>query len=218
MLKFLGLPMLAIVAFSANPAKAHPHLYAKMTSAIVTSADGKITAIGVQWNFDETYTQFAIEGLDANGNGVYEDAELKPLTDENIANLKESNYFVSVLQSGKPVAAGAVTDYGQSLESDRLTLYFILPLQTPVDAKLAPVDVKIYDPDFFIAFDYVLKNPVNLDGALPAGCAMDLKPLPTTEETDQAREFLSTKGTEWKPEQPQDFGSMFAQSLVVSCS
>jgi hypothetical protein len=52
---------------------------------------------------------------------------------------------------------------------------------------------------------------------LPDGCAMSLKPLPTNEELDQTRQALADKPQDWKPEQPTDFGAMFAQALVVTC-
>ncbi len=46
---------------------------------------------------------------------------------------------------------------------------------------------------------------------------MALKPLPTTEELDQTRSMLADKPQDWKPDQPTDFGAMFAQPLVVTC-
>jgi hypothetical protein len=53
---------------------------------------------------------------------------------------------------------------------------------------------------------------------LATGCVMALKPLPTTEELDQTRNMLSDKPKDWKPDQPTDFGAMFAQPLKVSCT
>jgi hypothetical protein len=46
---------------------------------------------------------------------------------------------------------------------------------------------------------------------------MELKPLMTNEEIDKTRETLADKPQDWKPEQPTDFGAMFAQPLIIKC-
>jgi ABC-type uncharacterized transport system substrate-binding protein len=212
---------LAYVALSlgvlTTPALAHPHVFSTMRTAIVTNDTGLLTGVGVEWTFDESYTQFALEGLDTNNDGTFQSEEIQPLTDENIKSLLESNYFTYVKQSGAALPFGKVTEYGQTLKDGKLTLFFIVPLQTPADPKTGEIDVQVYDPEFFIAFDYVQDQPTRLEGKLADGCKTDLKPLPTAEEMDATRAMLSDKPQDWKPEEPTDFGSMFAQNLVISC-
>ncbi len=210
---------LLVLAFlgGAQPAMAHPHVWTVIRNTVVAGPDGKITGLKVDWTFDETYSGFALEGLDTNGDGTFAPEEIAPLTKENIESLVESNYFISIKQSGKSLPYAPVTEFGQGYDGAKLTLWFLFPLKEAVDAKAGPIEFKVYDPDFFIAFDYATENPAKLEGQLAGGCAMTLKPLPTTEELDQTRTFLADKGTDWKPEDPQDFGAMFAQALVVSC-
>jgi ABC-type uncharacterized transport system substrate-binding protein len=210
----LALTMLALTTGAA----AHPHLFATMETALLTTAEGKISGLRIRWNFDETYTQYSLEGLDTNQNGTYEPDEIKPLTEENIKSLVESDYFTAARQAGAEVALGAVTVYGQDMVDQKLSLWFELPFATPVDPKAGPFEARIYDPDFFIAFDYIPEKPPQLVGQLAPGCSMDLKPLPTTEEMDRTREMLSDKPQDWTPDQPTDFGSLFAQPLVVTCA
>lgn len=201
----------------AGPALAHPHVYSTMRTAVIADPQGMVTAIGVEWVFDENYTQFALEGLDLNKNGSYEPEEIQPLTDENIKSLKESQYFTQVKQGTNVLEQGAVTQYGQNQVGNRLKLFFTVPLQQPADPRLAPVEVRVYDPDFFIAFDYEQQDATRLEGTLADGCKLNLRPLPSTEDMAETRSFLADKGTDWSPDQPTDFGSMFAQALVVSC-
>jgi ABC-type uncharacterized transport system substrate-binding protein len=196
---------------------AHPHLFATMQTAVMTSAEGKVTGLRIRWNFDETYTQFSLEGLDLNNNGTYEPEELKPLTDENIKSLVESTYFTIAKFDNQELPQGPVTVYGQDLTDGKLSLWFELPFVTPVDVKAGHFEVRIYDPDFFIGFDYAADKPTEVVGQLPAGCAIKLLPLPTNEELDQTRTMLADKPQDWKPEQPTDFGAMFAQALVIPC-
>jgi ABC-type uncharacterized transport system substrate-binding protein len=199
------------------PAAAHPHLYATVQSALMVTADGRISGLRLRWNFDETYTQFSLEGLDLNKNGTYEPDEIKPLTDENIKSLVESKYFTVAKQAGIEVPQGAVTVYGQDMVDDKLSLWFELPFATPVDPRAGEFVARVYDPDFFIAFDYMPDKPPQAEGTLPVGCSMALKPLPSNEELDQTRSMLSDKPQDWKPDQPTDFGEMFAQPIVVTC-
>ena len=44
-----------------------------------------------------------------------------------------------------------------------------------------------------------------------------VKPVPTDAELDQTRTMLSTKGKDWKPENNEDFGAMFAQPVLIKC-
>jgi ABC-type uncharacterized transport system substrate-binding protein len=213
-------PLLALLflATGFTASGAHPHLFATMQTKVMTAADGNVTGLRIRWNFDETYTQFSLEGLDLNNNGAYEPEEIKPLTDENIKSLVESKYFTIAKQKDIELPQGAVTVYGQDILEGKLSLWFELPFATPVDPKAGPIETRIYDPDFFIGFDYVADKPAEVEGQLPASCAMELKPLMTNEEIDKTREALAEKPQDWKPEQPTDFGAMFAQPLIISCS
>ena len=207
-----------VLACASLPAAAHPHLFATMQTALMTTPDGKISGLRIRWNFDETYTQFSLEGLDLNKNGTYEPDEIKPLTDENIKSLVESKYFTVAKQADAEIPLGAVTVYGQDMIDEKLSLWFELPFATPVDPKAGNFEARIYDPDFFIAFDYIPDKPPQVEGKLPDGCSMVLKPLMTNEELDQTRQMLADKPQDWKPDQPTDFGEMFAQPLVVTCA
>jgi ABC-type uncharacterized transport system substrate-binding protein len=211
--------LISFVILSASyvQALAHPHLFATTQTTVMTAADGKISGLRIRWNFDETYTQFSLEGLDLNSNGVYEPDEIKPLTDENIKSLVESKYFTVAKFNNQELPQAPVIVYGQDMVEEKLSLWFELPFTTPVDPKAGNFETRIYDPDFFIGFDYLPDKPPTLEGKLPDGCAMSLKPLPTNEELDQTRQALADKPQDWKPEQPTDFGAMFAQALVVTC-
>src|SRR5206468_11484597 len=66
------------------------------------------------------YAQMALDGLDTDGDGIYSQDELAPLTKENIESLKDYNYFTYPRVNGKLVPIGAVTEYGQDRKSTRL--------------------------------------------------------------------------------------------------
>ena len=78
--------------------------------------------------------------------------------------------------------------------------------------------LKVYDPEFFIDFQFPEEEPVSMVGTGPEGCKLEVKQPPTTEELDQTREMLSSKGADWKPETAEDFGAMFARPILYTCA
>jgi ABC-type uncharacterized transport system substrate-binding protein len=208
---FAGLTLLSASAL------AHPHVIIEGWSDVIFNGAGLIEGIYIEWAFDENYSEIAIEGLDANDDGFYSAAELDVLTRENIAALKDYNYFVYAKADGKQLAYGDVTEYTQILTGKILKLHFRVPLAEPVDPRKAEFTYKIYDPSFYIAIDYAAKSPVNVIGTLPEQCKVELGKVVADEQTEQTREMLSTKGQDWQPEEEEDFGALFAQPVNVIC-
>ena len=214
----LYIVMAAMMAgFASTQARAHPHVWIEMQSDVVFTEDGLIKGVDLEWTFDDAYTQMALEGLDVDGDGLYSQDELSPLTKENIESLKDYEYFTVMRVNGEQQKIGEVTDFGQIWSNNKLTLHFQVPLEKPVDPRKNEFMVKVYDPEFFIAIDYVTENPVDIVGKMPESCKLVVKPVPTDAELDQTRTMLSTKGTDWKPENNEDFGAMFAQAVSIAC-
>jgi ABC-type uncharacterized transport system substrate-binding protein len=206
-----------LICSNASPLVAHPHVWIGMQSDVMFTDDGLIKGIDLEWTFDDGYTQMALDGLDVDGDGTFSQNELAPLTKENIESLKDYEYFTVMRVNGEQQKIGEVTDFGQIWSNNKLTLHFQVPLEKPVDPKKDEFVVKVYDPDFFIAIDYVEKDPVDVVGKMPESCKLVVKPVPTDAELDQTRIMLSTKGTDWKPEVSEDFGAMFAQAVSIAC-
>lgn len=212
-----ALTIASMAACASTPAFAHPHVWIEMRSDVVFSDDGLIKGVNLEWTFDDGYTQMALDGLDTNGDGVYSQPEIEPLTKENIASLKDYEYFTVMRVNGEKQEIGEVTEYGQIWSNDKLALHFHVPLKNPVDPTKGQFMVKVYDPEFFIAIDYVQDDPVAVLGNIPAACKLVVKPVPTDAELEQTRQMLSTKGTDWQPENNEDFGAMFAQAVTIEC-
>src|SRR5438105_1697105 len=212
----LALP-LCLLAGTA-PVSAHPHMWIDMRSYVVFDARGLITGIDLEWTFDDGYAQMALDGLDTNGDGVYSQDELAPLTKENIESLKEYNYFTYPRVNGKLVPIGAVTEYGQVYSNNKLTLHFQAPLVTAVDPRKDEFLYKIYDPEFFIDIEYPDKTSVGFVGTAPKSCTLKLIEVTADQQTLQIKQMLSTKGKEWKPPENEDYGGLFAQPVLIVCN
>ena len=196
---------------------AHPHVWVDMRSDVVFNADGKISGVDVEWTFDDGYAAEALDGMDTNGDGEYSQEELVPLTKENMDSLKDYKYFTymrvgeNLLPTETPIRAG------QTYNGKKLQLHFEVPLKTPFDPRQRDFMLKVYDPEFFIDFEYLKKDPVGIESEVPNGCKVIVKPVPTDAESTQTLAMLSTKDKQWKPENGEDFGSIFAQAVVVTC-
>jgi ABC-type uncharacterized transport system substrate-binding protein len=209
--------LLLIWVLMPGLALAHPHVWVEMRTDVVFSSDGKISGIDIEWNFDDAYAADALQGMDTNGDGEYSQVELVALTNENLDSIKDYDYFTKMWGADKILQTGPPINAGQTYNGNKLQLHFTLPLLQPFDARAAEFKVKIYDPEFYIAFDYGKELPVGTDGPIATGCELILKPLPTDAEIFATQEMLASKGVDWKPENGEDFGSMFAQALVVTC-
>jgi ABC-type uncharacterized transport system substrate-binding protein len=209
-----GVVMLCVT----HRATAHPHVWIDMRSDIVFDDSGRIIAVNLSWSFDDGYAQVALDGLDTDGDGLYSQQELEPLTKENIASLKDYDYFTVMRFNGEKLAQGEVVEAGQIWSNNKLQLHFQVPLKSPVDPTKGEFMLKVYDPEFFIAMDYVQDEPVSVVGNKPKSCQLIVKPVPTDAEIDATRDMLSTKGADWKPENNEDFGALFAQPVLIECS
>ena len=91
--KFYCAALILIAAVTvAAPALAHPHVWVtyKMT---VDYDKGTVTGVDHVWSFDDAYTAMALEGLDKNNDGKYDQAELAELLKVNMDGLTDFNYF-----------------------------------------------------------------------------------------------------------------------------
>ena len=197
---------------------AHPHVWADMRSNLIFADDGKISGVNLEWTFDDAYAAEALAGMDTNGDGKYSPEELAPLTEENMKSLKGYNFFTLMKSGSKQLEAAPPIRAGQSYINKKLTLHFEVPLKVHFDPHKGEFMLKVYDPEYFIEFDYAKKQPVGVEGLIPSDCMMVLKPMPTTAESDQTLAMLSTKPIGWKPENGEDFGSIFAQPVLVTCN
>ena len=201
----------------ATAVAAHPHVWATVRSEIVLGPDHKITGIRHAWTFDEFYTAMAVEGLDANKDGVYSKEELAPLAKVNVESLKEFDYFTYVHLQGeddKLLKLKPPVDYWIDYDKSVLTLHFTLPLEQPVDTHGKPVDVNVYDPSFFVAFGFATEKPITLGGSESKGCTAKVL-LPDAETAADSKALTESFFSQLGPN--SNFGSQFAQTVTVSC-
>jgi ABC-type uncharacterized transport system substrate-binding protein len=154
-------------------AEAHPHVWITAKTTVLHD-HGAFVGLSYTWTFDQDYTATAIEGLDKNGDGVYDRAELNELAKVNMDGLKEYAYFSHVFLSGRKVPVGEARDYWLEHKGGLLVLHLTLPFAEPVPADAKGFAFAVHDPEFFIAFDLEAPDSVKLGVGAPKGCAVKM--------------------------------------------
>jgi ABC-type uncharacterized transport system substrate-binding protein len=207
----LGLLLLAGgTGLGASTAQAHPHVWITATSELLYAPDGSITGVRHAWTFDDMFSTYALQGIETKQKGVYSREELGPLALTNVESLKEYGFFTFAKADGKKEKFQEPVDYYLEYKDAALTLYFTLPLKTPVKPKQLVLEV--FDPEFFIDFTLAEKAPIKLVGA-PAACQMKFeRPNDGAAGAQKIGEqnFLSGGAN-------ANYGAMFANKITVDC-
>jgi len=205
------LALAALVLFAAAPAQAHPHVWVTMKSDIVYGADGSVTGVRHAWTFDDMFSVFATQGLEAKEKGKFTREELAPLAQVNIESMKEYEYFTIAHANGKQLEFTTPVDYWLEFNDGLLTLHFTLPLSSPV--KAADFQVEMYDPTWFVDFTFAEKDPAHLVGA-PTACTLAVARPGEAQAQPQARlgeSFFQNLAP------GSNYGAQFSNKISVKC-
>jgi ABC-type uncharacterized transport system substrate-binding protein len=207
--RWLGLLLAGAITLAASAAEAHPHVWITAKSEVVYAPDGTITGVRHAWTFDDMFSTYALQGIEAKTKGAYSREELASLAQTNVESLKEFAYFTFAKADGKKERFLEPVDYFLEYKDAALTLHFTLPAKTPFKARQLALEV--FDPAFFIDFQFADKDPIKLVGA-PADCKMQFqRPNDGAAGAQKLGEqnFLSGDNS--------NYGAMFANKIMVDC-
>jgi ABC-type uncharacterized transport system substrate-binding protein len=201
-------------ALAPRQAQAHPHVWVTMTTEFLYDQNGAVTGLRQAWSFDDMFSAFATIGIPAKTKGHFTPAELQPIADVNVTAMKDFDYYTYASVDGKRDrdAFADPVDYSASFDPQTsvLTLHFTLPLRAPLKAKV--LQIKIYDPTFFVDFAYTAKDSVRLVGA-PAHCTVvtEKPPDPNFVSSQQLNKGFVPS------ELYVGMGDSFANKITVQC-
>jgi len=208
--RLLGLLGLAAsLVLGAAAAEAHPHVWITARSEVIYTPDGSISGVRHAWTFDDMFSTYALQGIEAKSKGAFSREELAPLAQTNVESLKEFGYFTFARADGKKERFLEPVDYFLEYSDSLLTLYFTLPAKVPFKGKQTALEV--FDPAFFIDFKYAGKEPVKLLGA-PADCKLQfVRPGDGAAGAQKLGEQSLAGGD------GANYGAMFANKIMVEC-
>jgi len=194
----------------AASAGAHPHVWVTMKSEIVYAPDGSVTGVRHAWTFDDMFSAFATQGLEAKKKGEFTREELAPLAEVNVTSLKDFDYFTYAKANGKKTPFNGPVDYYLDYSDQVLTLHFTLPFKTPV--KAPNLDIEVFDPSYFVDFAFAEKDPVALLHA-PPQCKL------ATAKAGDATPPQFQRLPDALANQPDtmNYGAQFANKIAVKC-
>jgi len=209
-----GLCVVIALAMMSGTAQAHPHVWIVAKSELVYAPDGTITGVRHAWTFDDMFSTYALQGIETKTKGAYTRDELKSLAQTNVESLKEYGFFtfakVGPTGSQKKEKFNEPVDYYLDYKDAALTLHFTLPFKTPFKAEALALEV--FDPSYFIDFQFNEKDPVTLVGA-PANCKLTVeRPSDSSAKSQTMNEQTFLNGDN------SNYGAMFANKINVSCA
>jgi len=215
MLKSLSLPLLLATALNAaaSPAAhAHPHEFVTLAMEAIFNGKGEITGMRYNWEFDELFTAFAVEGQDNNKNGKAEAKELLALGNEILGNIHEINYFTKFDARYPAPALKPAALVDAKLAKRQFSMTFSVAFKEPYSLKSGAFSYAIYDDEFYIAMMHAdAEKALKLSNA-PKGCKWNLRE-PDPDEDVTA--FASSLGR--NESGGSDLGAEFAEWVSITC-
>lgn len=163
------------------PALAHPHVFVDAKERIVFGKAGDITAIENIWVFDQAYSAWAVQGIDADASGRLTKPALQGLADLILKNLGDYDYYTfagegrqdfTLVPKGRPNLTQDTAGH--------LILDFSLAVQSPQPMRAA-AKISINDPTFYVSILVRDISDVSMAGA-PQGCTLAMqrgRPMPS---------------------------------------
>ncbi len=207
----LALASLASIA-SVKQAFAHPHEFVTMRITAQFDDNGHVTGLLYNWTFDPFFTAYAVEGEDANKNGVAEPEELNALLQNILGNIESNNYFTAFDSNGIVPEFAKAIPIASEVGNQQLSVTFDLPFTKPVDPKKKTLRYAVYDDEFYIAMTHdPAADAVQLVNA-PKGCKFDLEePNPS----DDIAEFAASLARDESG--GNGLGVQFAEWVAIKC-
>jgi len=217
--RFAVLAFCLLCLAPAAPARAHPHMWIDARARLVFDAAGRLAAVRQVWLFDEMSSAYSLQGLVRAADGEYAAKDLQSMADDWVAALGEpqSHYFTWVERRGRTLdfgpPAGARVRWDQA--AGRVSLSFELPLKAPASPAGGAFEVRVFDPTYFVAYDFTASGAVALEAA-PAGCrAAYLPPQPL--DPDSALRLAAVPADAPLPDDLQAIAGKLSHRIEVRC-
>jgi ABC-type uncharacterized transport system substrate-binding protein len=127
---------------------AHPVILITYTVGYRFDANG-LQGFTETWWFDKIHSKQILQMFDSNHNGTIDPSELPALQRGYFDDLKDYNFFNSVVVNGRAVPTTKVSDFSARFADDQLIYTFFVPLPIPATSSSQEVDITIWDPTYY---------------------------------------------------------------------
>lgn len=150
-----GLVGMALMAgLAVSPAFGHPHVFIDTGLEVIFDADGRVTAVRIEWAYDDLYSLLVIEdrGLDADYDGVLTPEEQASLHGFDMQWEPDFPGDTYALLGAAELALGGPQDWTTRYDGGRIISTHLRHFAEPVVLAGAPLVLQVYDPGFYSAY------------------------------------------------------------------
>lgn len=210
----------SLACLAASPGAAHPHMWIDAKAEVVFDDAGRLSAVRQTWLFDEMFSAYGLQGVPRAPGGGFAPATLQAMADDWMKALgdPQSHYFTRVTHGGRGLDFGTPrrASVAWDEEDQRLSLAFELPLAQPAALAGAAAQLDIFDPTYFVAYEFAGVAEVTMAGA-PEGCRRTYRPpRPMDVETMQQLAAIPADVAE-PPEELFAITKGLSHRIEVSC-
>lgn len=207
-----------IALLSASPVAAHPHVFVTATVEISLDDDGQILGLHITWAYDDLFSLLVTEELelDPDGDMVLTADETAALTAYIIDWPADYVGDVYLWASETALPLAPVTEHAVSFQNGVVSESFYRALIIPQDTIFAPVDVQVYDPYYYVAYETT--PDTTLTGR--QGCTATLTRADIDSADVMVQSLLNGRQASdvGQDEQFPEVGRAFADTVRVACS
>ena len=203
-------------ALSAGPCGAHPHVFVDGGVTFLTDGAGHLAAVEVYWAYDDLYSLLflAEHGLDLSGQGPDPEA-LAALAGQDAPWGQEGFAGdLALVAGGEAVVLSGPLRPGLLWQDGRLVSHHLRVLTGRVAPEAGPVQLRMYDPDYYIA--YSLSLPVTAPEG--SGCLSARQPADLNAAYSALDDLMygpggaGIEGDDFPP-----VGDLFAETVELRC-
>lgn len=213
MLRLFALP----ICLCASPLAAHPHIFIDTTVELVIE-DGQLSAVRMEWLYDDLFSLLLAEdmGLDQDADGSLQPAEAAVLSRRVTDWPPGYDGALHVRQGGRDLALGPPQSHRADFVDGRMVEMLTRRIDVPVDFDV-PVEVMIYEPEYYSAYDLIA--PVSVTGSGAEGCTASIVRPDIYAAQKEVEEMIGRLPEEVSPEEAfPAVGHKFSDRVVVTCA
>ena len=157
------------VSLAATEARANPDVWVE-TTLTVAFDDQRVSGLEFSWTFDDFYSAHTIQTYDLDGDGTLNPLEVRNLRAETFDPLSPANYFVHIWAGEEQQQVHNVKRFTARIEQVQLVYEFSVDVTPPLDPKVKPVIVSLFDRENFVDFSFSDSPFLLVSGEMTPGC------------------------------------------------
>jgi ABC-type uncharacterized transport system substrate-binding protein len=136
-------------------AMAHPHVFVQAEVELIVD-QGQLTGVRLNWIYDDFFSLLLTEDLqiDPDGDLVLTEEELATLSASVTDWPPDYQGDLYLVQDAQPLALAPRQEHHATLRDGLVVETVLMPLANPVTVG-DPVEVRVYDPFYYIAYSVV---------------------------------------------------------------